>query len=77
MPRKLSAPVGRPRRTSRKPGASRSSAHTQTQAEATTRARGISATTGGETVVHGRDGQIRSKDTSPKGHDPNPPRDKH
>ncbi|MBE1495718.1 hypothetical protein H4696_002818 [Amycolatopsis lexingtonensis] len=60
-----------------KPGASRASAHTDTQAQATSRARDITANTGGETVVHGRDGRIRQKDTSPKGHDPTPPRDKH
>ncbi|MEU0535505.1 DUF2188 domain-containing protein [Amycolatopsis tolypomycina] len=60
----------------KKPGAGRASAHTDTQAQASARAREITANTGGETVVHGRDGRIRQKDTSPKGHDPNPPRDK-
>ena len=60
----------------KKPGASRASAHEDTQAAATSRAREITGNTGGETVIHGRDGQIRDKDTSPKGHDPNPPRDK-
>jgi hypothetical protein len=31
---------------------------------------------GGELIVMGRDGKIRSKDTIPPGHDPNPPKDK-
>jgi hypothetical protein len=31
---------------------------------------------GGELVVKGLDGRIRSKDTVPPGRDPNPPRDK-
>jgi hypothetical protein len=31
---------------------------------------------GGELTTHGRDGKIRSGDTIPLGHDPNPPRDK-
>ncbi len=61
----------------KKPGASRASAHEDTQKAATSRAREITGNTGGETVVHGRDGQIRAKDTSKKGNDPNPPRDKH
>lgn len=30
---------------------------------------------GGELSVHGRDGQIRSKDTVAPGNDPDPPRD--
>jgi hypothetical protein len=59
----------------RKPGAERASAHYDTQREAVARAREITANTGGETVTHGRDGQIRAKDTSAKGNDPNPPRD--
>lgn len=59
-----------------KPDASRVSAHYDTQREAIARAREIVANTGGELVVHGRDGQIRHKDTSPSGHDPIPPRDK-
>ena len=59
-----------------KPHASRASAHYDTQREAIARARDIVANTGGELVVHGRDGQIRAKDTSPRGHDPFPPRDK-
>jgi hypothetical protein len=31
---------------------------------------------GGELIVMGRDGKIRSKDTIPPGRDPNPPRDR-
>ena len=58
-----------------KPGANRASAHTDTQRDAISRARQISSNTGGETVIHGRDGQIRGKDTSPQGNDPLPPRD--
>ncbi len=30
---------------------------------------------GGELITKGRDGKIRSKDTIPPGHDPNPPKD--
>ncbi|WP_306988580.1 DUF2188 domain-containing protein [Amycolatopsis thermophila] len=54
----------------KKPGANRSSGRYDTQREATGRAREITNNTGGETVVHGRDGRIRDKDTSPRGHDP-------
>ncbi len=61
----------------KKPGASRASAHEDTQAAATARARQITANTGGDTVIHGRDGQIRAKDTSKAGNDPFPPRDQH
>jgi uncharacterized protein YdaT len=60
----------------RKPGASRASAHTDTQREAISRARQITANTGGETIIHRGDGQIRDKDTSRRGNDPFPPRDK-
>lgn len=60
----------------KKTDADRASAHTNTQQEAISRAREIVANTGGETVVHGRRGRIRDKDTSPKGLDPNPPKDK-
>lgn len=31
---------------------------------------------GGELIVKGLDGKIRSKDTIPAGHDPNPPKDR-
>lgn len=59
-----------------KPGASRASAHTDTQAEAIGRARDIVTNAGGgEVVIHGRDGQIRDSDTVGGGNDPFPPRD--
>jgi len=61
----------------RKPGASRASAHTRTQAEAQDRARDIVRNAGGgEVRTHGRDGRIRDSDTVPPGNDPNPPRDR-
>jgi hypothetical protein len=60
----------------KKPDAGRASAHYDTQKDATARAREITANTGGETVIHGRNGEIRNRDTSPAGHDPFPPRDK-
>jgi len=61
----------------RKPGASRASSHHDTQAEAIDRAREIVGNEGGgEVVIHGRDGQIRDKDTIPPGRDPFPPRDR-
>jgi hypothetical protein len=54
-----------------KPGATRASAHTDTQAEAQARARAILGNDGGgEMVTHGRDGQIRAKDTIQPGNDP-------
>lgn len=60
-----------------KPGASRASAHTSTQAEAIDRAREIVHNAGGgEVRIHGRDGKIRDSDTVAPGNDPNPPRDK-
>lgn len=55
------------------PEAQRASAHTNTQAEAITRAREIASNAGGETVIHGRDGAIRAKDSS-GGNDPHPPK---
>jgi len=58
------------------PGADRSSAHKDTQADAIDRAREIVGNSGGgEVVIHGRDGRIRDSDTVPPGHDPFPPRD--
>jgi Uncharacterized protein conserved in bacteria (DUF2188) len=60
-----------------KPGASRASSHHDTQKEATAQARQTVARTGGDTIVHGRDGQIRHRDTAKGGNDPNPPRDQH
>lgn len=53
------------------PGASRASAHLDTQAQAIDRAREIIGNAGGgEMNIHGRDGAIRAKDTIPKGNDP-------
>ncbi len=46
------------------PEVQRASAHTNTQAEAITRARETASNAGGETVIHGRDGAIRVKDSS-------------
>ncbi|MGB3604367.1 MAG: DUF2188 domain-containing protein [Gordonia sp. (in: high G+C Gram-positive bacteria)] len=61
----------------KKPGASRASAHTDTQAKAVTRAKAIvSNAGGGEVRTHGRDGKIRNSDTVAPGNDPFPPRDK-
>ena len=60
----------------KKPGANRVSAHTDTQKDATDRARQIVGNQGGgEVAIHGRDGKIRDKNTVPPGTDPNPPRD--
>ncbi|QAY63955.1 DUF2188 domain-containing protein [Xylanimonas allomyrinae] len=61
----------------RAPGASRASAHTDTQAQARDRARQIAGNAGGgEVRIHRRDGRIRDSDTVAPGNDPNPPRDK-
>ncbi len=61
----------------KKPGAQRSSGHTDTQAQAIDRARVIVDNEGGgEVVIHGRDGQVRDSDTIAPGNDPNPPRDR-
>lgn len=60
-----------------KPGAQRTSAHTDTKAEAEARAKEILANRGGgEAVIHGRDGKIQDSDTVAPGNDPNPPKDK-
>ncbi len=57
-------------------GATRASAHRDTQAEAIHRAREITHNAGGgEVVIHGRDGRIRDSDTVSPGRDPFPPRD--
>lgn len=59
------------------PGASRASAHADTQKAATDRAREIVHNAGGgEVRIPGRNGQIRDSDTVAPGNDPNPPRDK-
>jgi hypothetical protein len=56
------------------PGASRASSHHETQAGAITAARKILENEGGgELLIHGRDGQIQSKNTIPPGNDPSPP----
>lgn len=61
----------------KKPGASRSSGHADTQSAATRRAKEIVRNRGGGDVrVHGRDGKIRDSDTVPPANDPFPPRDK-
>lgn len=53
------------------PGASRASSHHDTQAEAINRGRAIIGNAGGgELHIHNRDGQIRAKDTIPRGNDP-------
>lgn len=58
------------------PGASRASAHRETQAAAEQRAKEIVRNLGGgEVRIHGRDGRIRDSDTVAPGNDPNPPRD--
>jgi hypothetical protein len=49
--------------------------HTQSEAENTGKAM-LAKQGGGELKVQGLDGRIRSKDTVPPGHDPNPPKDK-
>ncbi|MBZ5639205.1 MAG: DUF2188 domain-containing protein [Acidobacteriia bacterium] len=57
----------------KKPGADRASSVHETQREAIDQARQTAHTTGGEVVIHGRDGKIRDKDSY--GPDPNPPKD--
>lgn len=52
-------------------GGARASAHTDTQAEAVTRAKEIVGNQGGgEVSISGRDGRIRAKDTVAPGNDP-------
>lgn len=49
----------------------RASAHADTQADAIARAKEIVGNAGGgEVTIHGRDGQIRAKDTVAPGNDP-------
>ena len=57
----------------RRPGAERVASTHDTQREAIDRARDIARQTGGEVVIHRRDGRIRDKDSY--GKDPFPPRD--
>lgn len=60
----------------KKPGASRSSSHTDTQRDAEQRAKQILRNDGGgEAITHARDGRIRSSDTISPARDPFPPRD--
>jgi hypothetical protein len=59
----------------RKPEASRANSSHSTQAEAERRAKESLRRTGGEVVIHDRDGKIRDSDTVPPGKDPCPPRD--
>jgi hypothetical protein len=50
--------------------------HHRTQANAEQAAkRDLRQGSGGEVVIHGRDGKVRDKDTVPPAKDPNPPRD--
>lgn len=54
-----------------KEGSTRPSSHHNTQADAISRGREIVANAGGgELNIHGRNGQIRAKDTIPHGNDP-------
>jgi hypothetical protein len=57
--------------------ASRASTVHDTQQEASNDARTMLQNSGGgELIIKGKDGKIRSKDTIPPGNDPNPPKDK-
>jgi hypothetical protein len=61
----------------KKDGNERASSLHDTQREAERAAhRALVESGGGELKVKGEDGRIRSKDTIPPAHDPNPPRDK-
>ncbi len=54
-----------------KPGSDRASSHHDKQSDAIDRGREIIRNAGGgELNIHGRDGQVRAKDTIPKGNDP-------
>jgi len=58
------------------PGADRTSAHADTQANAEARAKEIvSDLGGGGVIIHRADGRIRDKDTVAPGNDPYPPKD--
>lgn len=54
-------------------GNQRATRVTDTQKEARDSAIGVAKNQGGEVIVHGVDGKIRSKDSY--GNDPNPPKD--
>lgn len=61
----------------KKDGADRASSTHETQREAIDAAREMLQNSGGgELKVKGENGKIRSKDTIPPGHDPNPPKDR-
>ena len=61
----------------KKDGADRASSTHETQREAIDAAREmLKKSGGGELKVKGEHGKIRSKDTIPPGHDPNPPKDR-
>ena len=53
-------------------GAQRDSSHHQTQADAVDAARQTAQREGGELLIHGRNGQIRARDSF--GNDPYPPK---
>ena len=57
----------------KRPGNDRASFVTDTQHEAIDRGRELRGPDKGELVVHGRDGQIRYRDTAPGANDPPPP----
>lgn len=52
------------------------SLHANQREAISTAAKNLRNQGGGELVVKGIDGRIRSKDTIPPGNDPNPPKDK-
>lgn len=57
--------------------ADRASSTHKTQSAAVRAAKTLlEKTGGGELIIKGRDGRIRSKDTVTSGNDPNPPRDR-
>jgi hypothetical protein len=57
------------------PHAEQATAVLDTQAEAIDRAREVLRNAGGgELIVHGRNGRIRTRDTVPNANDPYPPR---
>ena len=58
----------------KKAGAQKASAVTNTQKEAIAIAKEIAKETKTELVIHGKNGEIRTKDSF--GNDPNPPKDK-
>lgn len=55
-------------------GGSRATSTHATQREAICQGREISRNQGTELIIHGRDGQIRARDSH--GHDPCPPKDR-